>query len=925
MSPQRSPAFRGRSRERTVLDRLLDDARGSRSTALVIRGEVGVGKTALMRYAARQASGFRLAEVAGVEPEMGLAYAGLHQLCAPMIGQLADLTEPQRGALSVAFGLTGGDPPDRFLVALAALSLLAAVAHDRPLLCLVDDAQWLDDASVQVLGFVARRLLAEPIAMLFAVREPGQRRELAGLGELKLEGLDEGDARALLDSALAGPIDSRIREQIITETRGNPLALLELVRGSTPEELAGGFGLPGAIAHSASVEAGFRRRLEALPADTRRLIVLAAADPIGEPVLVWRAAEHLGIPLDAAAPSAEAGLLEFGAQVRFRHPLVRSAAYRSATAIERQSAHLALAHVTDRAVDPDRRAWHLAQAQTTPDELVAAELERSAARAQSRGGLGAAAAFLERAATLSSDPSRRATRLLAAATAKRDAGALDAAEILLSAIQSDALDELGRARADILRGQVAFDELRCREAAALLEGAARHLAPMSGPLARGTRLDALGAAMWAGDRDGPSGTRVIAEAALLAPPPPSSPAARDALLDAFALLFTQGFWAAGPSLRRALEVVLAAQLDADDHGQWVWFALASNAIMVALELWDADAWHALAARHEQFAREAGALRRLQFALNMRAWVHAHEGELTQAALLLEEGRMIADATGNPPIVYTELIVAAWRGQLSRATELIEATAGEAASRGLGRFDAFAAYGAAVLYNGLGRHDKAWAIARRAFEREHAGYGPFLVPELAEAAARTGDTELLVSLLSWLTERTRVAPSDWSLGIEARLRALMGERADEFHQESIERLRRTPVRVELARAHLLYGEWLRRETRRLDSREQLGTAYEMLSEMGVELFAERARRELLATGETVRRRSVETRDELTAQERQIAGLARDGLSNPEIGAQLFLSPRTVEWHLRKVFGKLGIGSRRELREALLSADKQPAPA
>jgi DNA-binding CsgD family transcriptional regulator len=927
MSTQRPPAFRGRARERAVLDRLLDDARGGRSAALVIRGEVGVGKTALLRYAARQASGFRLAEIAGVEPEMELAYAGLHQLCAPMLGPIADLSEPQRAALSVAFGLTGGDPPDRFLVALATLNLLAAVAHDRPLLCLVDDAYWLDDASVQVLGFVARRMLAEPVAMLFAVRGRGERSELVGVPELTLDGLDERDARALLDSALAGPIDARIREQIVTETRGNPLALLELVRGSTPEELAGGFGLPGAIARSAGLEAGFRRRLEALPADTRRLIVLAAADPVGEPLLVWRGAQRLGIPLEAAGPAAEAGLLEFGAQVRFRHPVVRSAAYRSATPNDRQAAHRALAEATDPRVDPDRRAWHLAQAQTAPDESVAAELERSAARAQSRGGLGAAAAFLERAATLSVDPSRRAARLLAAAVAKRDAGSLDAAALLLSAIPAEAPDELARARVDILRGQIAFDQLRCHEAARLLEGAAGRLKPAAGALSRSTRLEALGAAMWAGERDGPAGTRTIAEAALLAPPPPGSPRAGDVLLDALALLMTQGHWAAGPSLRRALEAVLEPQPEPDDRGQWAWFAVAGNAVIVALELWDAESWHTLAARREQLARDAGALRRLQFAVNLLAWVYVQEGDLNRAALLLEEGRMIAEATGNAPMSYTEVIVAAWRGQESRATELIEATTREAGARGLGRFDAFAAYGGAVLYNGLGRHLRALDIARTAFECEHVGYGPFLVPELAEAAARTGEDAVLASLLVWLTERTRVTPSDWSLGIEARIRALMsdGATADELYQESIERLGRTPVRVELARAHLLYGEWLRRENRRLHAREQLGTSYEMLSTMGADAFAERARRELLATGETVRRRSVDARDELTAQERQIAELARDGLSNPEIGARLFLSPRTVEWHLRKVFGKLGISSRRELRQALPSADKEPAPA
>ncbi len=820
-----------------------------------------------------------------------------------------------------------GDPPDRFLVALATLSLVAATAQDRPLLCLVDDLQWLDDASVQVLGFVGRRLLAEPVAILFAVREPGERRELDDLPELRLDGLDEGDARALLDSALAGPLDARVREQIITEARGNPLALLELARGSTPEQLAGGFGLPGALSLSASIEAGFRRRMESLPGEARRLVVLAAADPVGDPVLVWHAAEQLDIPLDAAAPAADAGLLEFGAQVRFRHPLVRSVAYRAASHEERQAAHGALAQATDPAVDPDRRAWHLAHASTTPDDLVAVELERSAARAQARGGLAAAAAFLERSATFSSDPALRAERLLAAASAKRDAGTLDAALRLLSAVHSESLDELACARAEILRGQIAFDQLRCDEAAHLLASASRRLEPVDSSLARKTLLEALGAATWVGKRDGAAGTRVIAEAAVLAPPPPGSPSASDVLLDAFALRLTGRYEAAAPSLKRALELVLAPDLETEDHGHWVWFAVAGNAITLAQELWDADSWHALSARHEQFAHDAGALRHLQFALNMLAWVHIVEGNLNHAALLLDEGRVIAAATGNPPISYTELVLAAWRGHEGRAIEAIDATTREATALGLTRFGDFAAYGGAVLYNGLGRHAKALDLARSAHERDHAGFGPFVVPELAEAAARTGDTALLASALEFVAERTRVTPSNWSNGIAARIRALMGEgeAPDGFYQESIEYLRDTPVRVEVARAHLLYGEWLRRQNRRLDAREQLRTAHEMLATMGIAGFAERARRELLATGETVRARSVEMRDELTAQERQIARLARDGLSNPEIGARLFLSPRTVEWHLRKVFGKLGISSRKELRRALASPDREVTPA
>ncbi len=893
----------------------------------MIRGEAGVGKTALMLYAVDAASAFRVARIAGVEPEMELAYAGLHQLCAPMLDQLASLPQPQADALRVAFGLAPGDPPGRFLVGLATLSLVAAVAHDRPLLCVVDDFQWLDDASVQVLGFVARRLLVERVAMVFAVREPGERGELTGLPELWLDGLDGQDARALLASAIAGPIDPGVRERIITETRGNPLALLELAQGSTPAELAGGFAMPSTTALSDSIEQSFRRRLEALTADTRRLVVLAAADPVGEPMLVWRAAEHLGIAPEAAGPATEVGLLEFSATVHFRHPLVRSAAYNSASLRERHTVHGALARATDPAVDPDRRAWHLAQAALEPDEQVAIELERSAARAQQRGGLAAAAAFLERAAALTPERSLRAARLLAAAGAKRDAGALDTAIGLLSAVETDALDELGRARVETLRGQIAFDQRRGREASRSLAQAARRLEPLDASLARKTHLEALGAAMWVGDRDGPGGTCSAARAALQAPQPPVPLGAIDVLHDGFARLLADGYQAAAGSLRRALELVMATEAPTDDRQHWLWQTVAGSAVTVPQELWDAEAWHTIAVRREHFARHTGALVQLQFALNTLAWSHVLGGQLNKAALLIEEDRTLAAATGNPPVAYTEILLAAFRGEDQRASELIDATAREAAARGLGRVVNFAAYATAVLNNGLGRHVEARDAAHRAFVRDQAGYGPFVVPELAEAAARTGDRSLLFSALAWLGERTRETPSDWSLGIEARIRALLSDRsdADRSYRQSIEHLSRTRVRVELARGHLLYGEWLRRHQRRVDAREQLSTAHDMLEMMGIATFAARARRELLATGGVVRKRTVEARDEFTPQERQIAQLARDGLSNPEIGAKLFLSPRTVEWHLRKVFGKLGIASRRELHQALPSGDLDTAPA
>jgi DNA-binding CsgD family transcriptional regulator len=906
----RPPTFRGRSSERQALDRLLVDARGSRSSVLVIRGEAGVGKTALLNYAAGAASGFRIIQIAGVESEMELPFAGLHQLCAPLLGRLEALPEPQQHALRVALGLESGNAPDRLLVGLATLSLFAEVAEDQPLLCLVDDFQWLDGASGQVLGFVARRLLAEPIAMVFGVREPSDERESASLPELRLEGLGHEDARALLATVVPGRLDDRVRDRLIAETRGNPLALLELPRGMSAAELAGGFGGPGPVTLS-DLEDGFRRRLDQLPADTRRLARLAAADPVGDPLLVWRAAEQLGIDPRAATPAVDAGLFEIGAQVRFRHSSVRSAAYRSASPDERQALHAVLAEATDPRLDPDRRAWHRAQATPGPDEQVADELERSAGRALARGGVAAAAAFLDTAARLTPDPSTRTRRLLAAARAKRDAGALDAALELLVAVEAGPVDALKAAEIEQLRGEIAFDQRRVGEAARLLIGAACRFEPLNAELARVTHLEAVGAAMWAG-----GGLLEAAAAAHAAPPGPDPPRAVDVLLDAFAIRVTDGHRAAAPALRRALEAVLALE-PAGDIGRWTWLTGFRAGAVAALELWDIDAWHALAERQVRVARDTGALVRLQFALQFLSSSHLLAGDLAAAAQAIEEERGIAEATGTSPVAYTEMTLAAWRGQEALASELIARERRAAKERGLGRMDHFASYAAAVLYNGIGRYDAAHEAVGRALEDDHLGYVPFVVPELAEAASRTGDTALLQATVEWMSERISSAPTDWALGIAARVRALASERdaAERLFIESIEHLARTRVRVELARARLLYGEWLRRQGRRVDAREQLRTARELLLSMGAEGFAERARHELLATGEKVRKRRDDTRDELTPQEEHIARLARDGRTNPEIGAELFLSPRTVEWHLKKVFTKLGISSRRDLRDAL----------
>jgi DNA-binding CsgD family transcriptional regulator len=906
--------LRGRHTECRLLDRLIDAVRAGDSRALVLRGEPGVGKTALLDYLVDHASGCVVARAAGVQSEMELAFSGVHQLCAPHLDQLDRLPVPQRDALRVALGLTAGSAPDRFLVGLAVLGLLSEVAEQRPLICVVDDEQWLDRASTQVLAFVARRLRAESVGVVFAARRPSD--QLAGIPEMVVEGLAEGDARRVLDSVLTGPLDVQVRDRIVAETRGNPLALLELPRGLTPAQLAGGF-FAGAAPLSGRIEESFRRRLQALPAETRRLLLVAAAEPVGDPLLVWRAAERLGIGAAAATPAAQAGLLEFGTRVLFRHPLVRSVAYRSALVQDRRDVQRALAECADAGRDPDRRAWHGAQAAAGPDEHVAEELERSAARAQARGGLAAAAAFLERAATLTPEPTRRAQRLLAAARTKRDVGALDAALGLLVGVEAGPPDGARTAEVEYLRGQIALMQRRGTDAARLILRAARRLDALDADLARETYLEALGTAMWAGDLDDTGSVLEAAKATRAAAPGPEPPRVVDVLLDAFALRLTEGYTAAAPALTRALELALAPSGADDDRRLWL-TSLRAGAI-TALELWDAESAHALAVRLVQSARDTGAVARLQFALNTLAWTHLVAGELTTAAEMIEEDRVIAEATGNPLLGNAQVTLAAWRGREAPASELIEATLLESTEHGLGRTVDFATYASAVLYNGLGRYGAARDAAWQAFKRDQLGYGPFVVPELAEAASRTGDTALIATAQEWLSERTAVTPTHWALGIEARIRALLseGEAADRLYRESITHLGRTRARAQLARGHLLYGEWLRGERRRIDARAQLRIAHDLLDAMGIEAFAERARRELAATGETARKRTVETSVQLTAQEAQIARLARDGLSNPEIGARLFISARTVKYHLSKVFSKLDITSRSQLDRVLPS--------
>nr|WP_276762958.1 LuxR family transcriptional regulator [Mycolicibacter arupensis] len=920
-----SVRLRGRAHECAALDEALNSARWGSSQVLVLRGEAGVGKTALLDYAAGRAHGFRVVRTTGVESEMELAYAGLQQLCAPLLAHLDTLPSPQRDALNTAFGRSGGAAPDRFLVGLATLSLLTAAAEGQPLVCLVDDAQWLDGVSAQTLAFVARRLAAESVAMIFAARE-GSEDEVRGLPMLTIRGLDARDARALLDEVILGRIDERMRDRLVAETRGNPLALLELPRDLTAEELAGGFGVPEARPLAGKIEQSFLRRFKALPEQTQRLLLVAAAEPVGDVALLNRAAAYLGIPENALAPAEAVGLLEIGNRVLFRHPLVRSATYRTADSAERRAVHHALAEATDAETDPDRKAWHRASAASGPDEAVATELERSADRARRRGGVAAAGAFLSRATELSLDPFRRATRALAAAQAKREGAALDAACDLLNTAEGAPLDDLQKAQLARLRAQIEFTRSRSGgdatsltvcAAAARLHDAARKLETLDGARASETYIEAVAAAMYGGRLCAPGAAVEIASSARSAPLRPDPPRTVDLLLQGLAARIIDGHARSLSALRRAL---VAIRDDAEKgHGDilsWPWQAFPIAQESAAHELWDDDMWFQLADHAVRRARTAGALALLPVALAYRAGVHVHAGELATAAELLAEADTITTSTGLSSVKYHSLTLAAWRGNDNEARRLIAAAAQDGAARGEGRLISLTSYATAVLDNGHGRYEDAFAAAEHGCAYEDLGMFGWCLVELIEAGSRSAQTAAAAKALQLLEQRAAVTRTDWAAGLLARSRALVASsrQAEDFYREAIARLENTRIAVHLARSHLVYGEWLRRGNRRVDARVHLRTARKMFDRMGAEGFADRARRELTGTGEKVRKNPVKSGDGLTAQEAQIARMAGAGMTNPEIAAQLFISSHTVEWHLRKVFAKLGITSRRQLRGA-----------
>jgi len=911
----------GRSAERGALGGLLARVAEGYSGALVLRGEAGAGKTVLLEeaLAVAAADGMRTARLAGVEPETQLGYAGLHRFLLPFSGRLEGLPVPQRDALRAAFGMAAGSPADRFLVALAVLTLLAEVASRVPLVCVIDDVQWLDPESAVVLGFVARRLYAERVVLLFAVREPaGPVPALAGLPELAVGGLDEAAALELLASLAPGRLGPAVGARIVAETGGNPLALTELARELSPGQLAGAEALPEPLPAGGSLEQVFRRRVSRLPPEARLLLAVAAAEPGAPQALLWRAAARLGIDPDAVAVTDLGDLAAIGSQVEFRHPLVRSAVYYSAPLTQRRQIHQALAAAEDGS-EPDRVAWHLGMAAAGPDEAVAARLEQASGRVRDRGGYAATVTFLSRAAELSEDAAPRARRLIAAAEAALIAGQPAAAGALLEEGTPLLADPLARAQARRLQGVHRLALGQVGEAAPILLEAAQALAPTDPHSARKALLDAFDAALYAGWS---ASRAVLAEIARVTRDIPgtgeSEASAIDLLLAGFAVRAVAGYPASAPSLRRAI-----VMLRVGDFSPGEGLRSLRLGCVAADDLFDDQAQHVLASRWVQLARDQGALTVLPVALNNQGAFEITAGRFDAARACFAERLEISAATGNLGVVGTagiaEVYELAWRGNETDARRVAATVAREATSGGRGAQSIWVQYCLAVLELGLGNYQAALQCVLGAQE-DDAPFSAAVLPDLVEAAARCGEAGLAEAGLGLLAERALAASTPLALGLLARSRALLAgdADADALYAEAIGHLQQCRARPQLARAYLVHGEWLRRQQRRRDARQQLRTAHDMLTAMGAGAFAERARVELLATGERARQRTAPA-DELTPQEAQIAWLVCQGESNRDIAAQLFLSPSTVDYHLRKVFRKAGVTSRTQLARAM-AADR-----
>lgn len=906
-------ALVGRQREQQALGELLDAARRGHSGVLVLRGEPGIGKTALLDDLVERAADFRVLSTGGAELERDMAYAGVQQLCAPLMGLIGGLPEPQAHALRVALGLDNGAAPDRLLVGLALLTLLGAASNDSPLLCVVDDAQWMDSSSMQAFAFVARRVQVDPVVMVFASRDQGAD-ALVGHRELVLSGLTDRDARLLLATMVPARLDERVRETVLAESNGNPLALLELHKALTPEGLAGGYGLPSAMSTETYIERNFVRKVSELPSATRLLLIVMAAEPAGRPEWIWSALRSLDIGREAAEPAETAGLIVIDGGPRFRHPLIRAAIYRSAPASQRRRAHAALASSITGPTADDYRAWHRAHATETPDAQIADELERAAGRARARGGVSAAASFLEYAARLTPDSTERARRTLDAAMSNLDAGMSEPAARLIAAAHDTTDDELLAARCELLRAKMAFAASRGVDAPPLLLAAAKRMENLDPLESRKAYLGAVMASILVGrlSTEQHNSAPSVAEAARRAPAAPDPPRVIDILLDGLIVRLTRGYVAAAGLLQRAIQAYrLEWETEAPDPR---WHDLTAR---VCLDLFDQDAYNFLTAREVEQLRASGSLTMLPVALVTYSAVCVTAGKFEQAEALLDESAAIITATGAPVRAAIRTYLAAYRGQEQLCRDGVRETIDGAAGRGEGYDISVALYSAAIMHNGLGHYQEAMDAASSGARYDDLGMCGYLLVELVEAAARCKEHQVAARALGRLLERTGASGTQTALGMAARSTALVsdGSAADAAYRDALAHLERSPAVVYLARTHLLYGEWLRREKRRADARTQLRIAHDMFAQMGAHSFALRAQRELAATGETVHVQASDATTELTAQESRIATLARDGYTNVEIGGQLFISRRTVEWHLGKIFAKLGVTSRRELRTAL----------
>lgn len=906
-----SRALIGRQDEQRQLADLCQLVRVGKSGVLVIHGEAGIGKTALLSDLAANADGLRTIRISGAESEMELAYASVQQLCNPVLAHIDQLPDPQKNALRVALGLREGVAPDRLLVGLAVLTLLGEVGAQRPTVCIVDDAQWVDRASLQALTFAARRLLADPVVMIFANRTPGADRELSGLPALTLSGLGRIHAGTLLSEVMPGQLDATVRENILAEARGNPLALLELHRAMAPADLAGGYGLTAATSIATRIEREYDQRLHDLPPATRTLLLIAAAEPTGDPTWLLAAASRLHLDAEASVPAERIGLITVDSRLRFRHPLVRSAVYRSASLPERRHVHAALADVITGPTSDEYRIWHRAHATGAPDEMVAVELVESAERARRRGGAAAAAAFLAYAVELTPDAIDRSERALDAALSKLDAGDPEAAARLLAATTGTE-NELLSARIDLLRAKIAFATQRGRDAPPLLLAAADRLNPLDARLARGTYLEALVAAMIVGRLYGEEQTSAaaIATAARRAPAPPGRPSAVDFFLDGLVLRLTDGHAAAAPVLQRAIAEYLK-----EDEAGLADPRLHDTTLRVLLDVFEQDVYSALNARQVEQLSTAGELTVLPAALTTYAGVCVTSGDFVQAADLLEQSDAISTATGAPPHRSIQTYLAACRGSEQRAKDLARATIRDATARGEGSEIAVVLFSLAILHTGLGQYDEALTACISALEYDDVGMYGHILNETVEAAVRAGDTRIAETAAAQVIARAQATGTSTSRGYAARANALTstGQTAEHEYRLAITELERSPLKVMTARTHLIFGEWLRRSNRRAEARDELRIAHEMFAQMGADGYAERTRRELQVAGEPVRKdRNHTTATVLTTQESYIARLAGDGYTNSEIASHLFISPRTVEWHLSKIYSKLGVSSRRELR-------------